>query len=172
MNAIEAAEKAGVWLSFDPNLRKPLWGSEELAKEQIRYGLGHCHILKISDDELVWLTGEQDYEKAIQQLRVEFRIPLILLSLGKDGSRAYCGEERAEVPAFLNENTIETTGAGDTFMGCMLHQILKKGYQHLSRQDMEKMLTLANAAASIITTRRGALRVMPKEQEILELIRF
>ena len=172
VNAIEAAEKAGVWLSFDPNLRKPLWGSEELAKEQIRYGLGHCHILKISDDELVWLTGEQDYEKAIQQLRVEFRIPLILLSLGKDGSRAYCGEERAEVPAFLNENTIETTGAGDTFMGCMLHQILKKGYQHLSRQDMEKMLTLANAAASIITTRRGALRVMPKEEEILELIRF
>ena len=149
-----------------------MWGSEELAKEQIRYGLGHCHILKISDDELVWLTGEQDYEKAIQQLRVEFRIPLILLSLGKDGSRAYCGEERAEVPAFLNENTIETTGAGDTFMGCMLHQILKKGYQHLSRQDMEKMLTLANAAASIITTRRGALRVMPKEEEILELIRF
>ena len=54
----------------------------------------------------------------------------------------------------------------------MLNQILKKGYQNLSRQDMEEMLTLANAAASIITTRRGALRVMPKEEEILELIRF
>lgn len=63
-------------------------------------------------------------------------IPLILLSLGKDGSRAYCGEKTTEAPAFLNENTIETTGAGDTFMGCMLHQILKKGYQNLSRQDM------------------------------------
>ena len=83
MSAIEAAEKAGIWISFDPNLRKPLWESEELAKEQIRYGLGHCNILKISDDELVWFTGEQDYEKAIQQLRVEFQIPLILLSLGK-----------------------------------------------------------------------------------------
>jgi len=171
MSAIEAAEKAGVWLSFDPNLRKPLWESEELAKEQIRYGLGHCHILKISDDELVWLTGEQDFEKAMQQLRAEFPIPLIFLSMGKDGSRAYCGEERAEVPAFLNENTIETTGAGDTFMGCMLHQILKKGYQNISRQDMEEMLTFANAAASIITTRRGALRVMPEEEEILKLIR-
>ena len=106
VRAIEAAEKAGIWISFDPNLRKPLWESEELAKEQIRYGLGHCNILKISDDELVWFTGEQDYEKAIQQLRVEFQIPLILLSLGKAGSRAYCGEERAEVPAFLNENTL------------------------------------------------------------------
>jgi len=72
----------------------------------------------------------------------------------------------------LNENTIETTGAGDTFMGCMLHQILEKGYQHLGRQDMEKMLTFANAAASIITTRRGALRVMPEEDEILKQIRF
>ena len=172
VRAIEAAEKAGIWISFDPNLRKPLWESEELAKEQIRYGLGHCNILKISDDELVWFTGEQDYEKAIQQLRVEFQIPLILLSLGKAGSRAYCGEERAEVPAFLNENTIETTGAGDTFMGCMLHQILKKGYQNLIRQDMEEMLTLANAAASIITTRRGALRVMPEEEEILKQITF
>ena len=152
-------------------MRKPLWESEELAKEQIRYGLGHCHILKISDDELVWLTGEQDFEKAMQKLRAEFPIPLIFLSMGKDGSRAYCGEERAEVPAFLNENTIETTGAGDTFMGCMLHQILKKGYQNISRQDMEEMLTFANAAASIITTRRGALRVMPEEEEILKLIR-
>ena len=51
-------------------------------------------------------------------------------------------------------------------MGCMLHQILKKGYQNISRQDMEEMLTFANAAASIITTRRGALRVMPEEEEI------
>ena len=136
MSAIEAAEKAGVWISFDPNLRKPLWESEE-----------------------------QDYEKAIRKLRTEFQIPLILLSLGKDGSRAYCGEETTEAPAFLNENTIETTGAGDTFMGCMLHQILKKGYQNLSRQDMEEMPGFANAAASIITTRRGALRVMPEPAE-------
>lgn len=170
VSAIEEAEKAGVLLSFDPNLRKPLWESEELAKKQIRYGLGHCHVLKISDDELVWLTGEQDYEKAIQQLRSEFPIPLILLSMGKNGSRAYCGEETAEAPAFLSENTIETTGAGDTFMGCMLHQILEKGYQNLSARDMEEMLIFANAAASIITTRRGALRVMPEEEEILKRI--
>ena len=65
----------------------------------------------------------------------------------------------------MNENTIETTGAGDTFMGCMLHQILKKGYQNLSRKDMEEMPVFANAAASIITTRRGALRVMQEPAE-------
>lgn len=170
VRAIEAAEKAGIWISFDPNLRKPLWESEELAKEQIRYGLGHCNILKISDDELVWFTGEQDYEKAIQQLRVEFQIPLILLSLGKAGSRAYCGEERAEVPAFLNENTIETTGAGDTFCACVLHYVLEHGLEGLEEKDLKEMLRFANAAASLITTRKGALRVMPEREEIEKML--
>lgn len=164
--AIEVAEKAGIMISFDPNLRKPLWESEKLAKEQICYGLKHCHILKISDDELVWLTGEHNYDKAVEKLRTEFSIPLILLSMGSAGSRAYCGDETAQMPPFLSENTIETTGAGDTFMGCMLHGILDKGYQNLSKRDMEEMLAFANAAASIITTRKGALRVMPKEEEI------
>lgn len=164
--AIEVAEKAGTMISFDPNLRKPLWESEKLAKEQICYGLKHCHILKISDDELVWLTGEHNYDKAVEKLRTEFSIPLILLSMGSAGSRAYCGDETAQMPPFLSENTIETTGAGDTFMGCMLHGILDKGYQNLSKRDMEEMLAFANAAASIITTRKGALRVMPKEEEI------
>ena len=170
VNAIEAAEKAGVWISFDPNLRKPLWESEELAKEQIRYGLGHCNILKISDDELVWFTGEQDYEKAIRKLRTEFQIPLILLSLGKDGSRAYCGEETAEAPAFLNENTIETTGAGDTFCACVLHYVLEHGLEGLEEKDLKEMLRFANAAASLITTRKGALRVMPEKEEIEKML--
>ena len=164
--AIEVAEKAGIMISFDPNLRKPLWESEELAKEQIRYGLKHCHILKISDDELVWLTGEHNYDKAVEKLRTEFSIPLILLSMGSAGSRAYCGDVTAQMPPFLSENTIDTTGAGDTFMGCMLHGILDKGYKNLSRGDMEEMLAFANAAASIITTRKGALRVMPNPEEI------
>lgn len=168
--AIAAAKEAGLWISFDPNLRKPLWKSETLAKEQIYYGLKHCHILKISDDELVWLTGETDYDRAIRQLRAEIPIPMIFLSMGRDGSRAYCGEQTAEAAPFLNQNTIETTGAGDTFMGCMLHQILNKGYQNLSKKELEEMLAFANAAASIITTRRGALRVMPKEEEIKEVL--
>ena len=170
VSAIEEAEKAGVLLSFDPNLRKPLWESEELAKKQIRYGLGHCHVLKISDDELVWLTGEQDYEKAIQQLRSEFPIPLILLSMGKNGSRAYCGEETAEAPAFLSENTIETTGAGDTFCACVLHYVLEHGLEGLEEKNLKEMLRFANAAASLITTRKGALRVMPEKEEIEKML--
>ena len=165
--ALRIAEDAGILISFDPNLRKPLWETEDLAKEQIRYGLQHCQILKIADDELEWLTEEMDYDKAIKLIREEFRIPLVLLSMGRNGSRAYCGTQEAEMPSFLREDTIETTGAGDTFMGCILHQVLKRGCENLSKQDLEEMLRFANAAASIITTRRGALRVMPEEAEIL-----
>lgn len=168
--AIETAKKAGICISYDPNLRLPLWESEELAKEQICYGLKQCQILKISDNELVWLTGEKDYDQAVRMLKDEFSIPLILLSLGKDGSLAYCGEVRAQMPALLQKNTIETTGAGDTFMGCMLHQILTNGYENLSQNKLEEMLRFANAAASIITTRRGALRVMPDMEEIMNAL--
>lgn len=165
--AVKTAEDAGVWISFDPNLRKPLWRTEDLAKEQIRYGMQHCHILKISDDEVQWFTGEEDYDRAIQKIHDEFSIPLILLSLGRSGSRAYCGSVRAEMPPFLQKDTIETTGAGDTFMGCILHGVLSHGYENLSAETLTEMLAFANAAASLITTRRGALRVMPEKDEIL-----
>lgn len=165
--AIETAEKSGALLSFDPNLREALWDDMEEAKRQIAYGMEHCHILKISDNELQWFAGEQDFEKGIALLQERYRIPLILLSLGRDGSRAYTMEEKAESPAFLGRKAIETTGAGDTFCGCVLHYILENGWKDFTQSEMEEMLRFANAAASVIVTRKGALRVMPEREEIL-----
>ena len=156
--------------TFDPNLRPPLWDSLDAAKEQIAYGMKQCQILKISDDEITWFTGETDYEKAARRLQSEYDIPLVFVSLGSKGSQAYCGETAVTVEPFLQEGTIETTGAGDTFMGCMLHQILKKGTLDLTKEDLREMLVFANAAASLITTKKGALRVMPKLEEIKALI--
>ncbi len=77
---------------------------------------------------------------------------------GKRGSRAYCGSRRAEQPAFIQAGTIETTGAGDTFGACCLHYILEHGVAGLGTTELEEMLRFANAAASIVTTRRGAAR--------------
>ena len=94
----------------------------------------------------------------------EYYIPLILLSMGSGGSRAY--SRRAEQPAFIQAGTIETTGAGDTFGACCLHYILEHGMAGLGTTELEEMLRVANAAASIVTTRRGALRVMPELEEI------
>ena len=171
MYAVETAKKNGAIISFDPNIREMLWESLETAKEQVHYGLKMCDILKISDNEIQWLTGEQDFTAGVKKIRAEYDIPLILVSMGKDGSRAYYLEEGSseifvEEKAVLQKNTIETTGAGDTFMGCILHYILQKGLKGLKQADLSEMLQFANAAASIITTRKGALRVMPNLQEI------
>ncbi len=168
--AIAAAKEAGAVISFDPNLREPLWKSLDDAKEQVAYGLSQCDVLKISDNEIQWFTGEEDYDAGIAKLRQQYDIPLIMLSMGKDGSRAYYKDLRVEVKPFLQENTIETTGAGDTFGGCCLHYVLKNGLHNFDKENLTEMLTFANAAASIITTRKGALRVMPEEAEVRELI--
>lgn len=168
--AIRIAEDAGAVISFDPNLRPPLWKSLDDAKEQVLYGMAHCQILKISDNEIQWLTGEEDFTAGVNWIRSRFQIPMILVSMGRDGSRAYYGDQMVEAAPFLQENTIETTGAGDTFGGCVLHYIIHHGLEGLTDENLKEMLTFANAAASIITTRKGALRVMPTKEEITELI--
>lgn len=168
--AVRIASEAGAWISFDPNLRPPLWNDMEEAREQVLYGLEHCHILKISDNEIQWLTGKTDYTEGVEWINERYHIPLILVSMGKEGSRAYYKEEMVEVKPFLQKNTIETTGAGDTFCGCVLHYICEHGLSDLTEDNLQEMLTFANAAASLITTRKGALRVMPETEEIYELL--
>lgn len=168
--AVAIAKQAGAIISFDPNIRETLWNSMYEAREQVLYGLGQCHILKISDNEIQWLTGEEDYSDGVNWIRERYQIPLILVSMGREGSRAYYNEMMVEVKPFLQDNTIETTGAGDTFCGCVLHYVCEHGINGLKEENLAEMLTFANAAASIITTRKGALRVMPEEKEIKLLI--
>lgn len=168
--AVAIAKEAGALISFDPNLRPPLWKNMDEAKEQILYGLGWCDILKISDNEIQWLTGKSDYTDGVEWINERYHIPLILVSMGKQGSRAYYKGMMVEVEPFLQKNTIETTGAGDTFCGCVLHYICEHGLAKLTKEDLREMLTFANAAASLITTRKGALRVMPERADINELI--
>jgi len=167
--AIDIAKESGAILSFDPNLR--LWKTLDDAKEQVAYGLSKCDVLKISDNEIQWFTGEEDFDAGIAQLREQYNIPLIMLSLGRDGSRAYYKDLRVEVKPFLQDSTIETTGAGDTFGGCCLHYVLKYGLDNLDEEKLTEMLTFANAAASIVTTRKGALRVMPDVEEVEAFIK-
>ena len=134
--AIDVAKEAGCIVSFDPNLRPPLWKSLDDAKAEIEYGLGKCDILKISDNEVEFLFGTTDYDKGAALLKEKYNIPLILITLGKDGSRAYYKDMKVEAAPFLQEKTIET-----------------------------------NAAASLITTRKGALRVMSTKEEVLDFMK-
>ncbi len=169
--AIDVAKEAGCIVSFDPNLRPPLWKSLEDARAEIEYGLGKCDILKISDNEVEFLFGTTDYDKGAALLKEKYNIPLILITMGKDGSRAYYKDLRVEAAPFLQEHTIETTGAGDTFCASSLNYILEHGLDNLTAENLKELLTFANAAASLITTRKGALRVMPAKEEVLDFIR-
>lgn len=168
--ALRIAKESGCLISFDPNLRPPLWNTLEEARERIAFGMTQCDILKISDNEIQWFTGEEDYDEGIRILQQTYRIPLILLSMGRDGSRAYYRDSRVEAAPFLQKNTIETTGAGDTFCACVLSFVLEHGLDDLSEQDLHEMLRFANAAAALITTRKGALRVMPTKEEVQALL--
>ena len=169
--AIDVAKEAGCLVSFDPNLRPPLWKTLEDARKEIEYGLSKTDILKISDNEVEFLCGTSDYDEGAKMLIEKYNIPFVCVTLGKDGSRAYYKGMRGEVPGFVQKNTIETTGAGDTFCGCMLHYIIQHGLEDLTEEDLRELLTFANAAASVITTRKGALAVMPSKEEVEELLR-
>lgn len=164
--AIALAKEAECLISFDPNYRPPLWDSEEKAKEMMWFGIGQCDILKISDNEITFLTEETDYEKGVEAILQKAKIPVVFATLGPEGSMAFCEGKVVKVPGFKNPKTIETTGAGDTFMACSLNGILDSDTLSLSPEQLTEILTFANAAASIITTRRGALSVMPTRQEI------
>ena len=168
--ALRIAKEQGCIISYDPNLRPPLWNTLEEAKEQIAFGMTQCDIMKISDNEIQWFTGLEDYDEGIRYLQQTYHIPLILLSMGPAGSRAYYRDMRVEVAPFLQKNTIETTGAGDTFCACVLNYVLDHGLENLTEERLREMLRFANAAASQITTRKGALKVMPSREEVEQML--
>ncbi|HJC33438.1 MAG TPA: carbohydrate kinase [Candidatus Mediterraneibacter faecipullorum] len=167
--AVQAAKDAGCLVSFDPNLRPPLWSSLDLAKEQMEYGFGVCDILKISDNEIQFVSGKEDYDEGIAYLQEAYHIPLILLTMGKEGSRAYYKGKCVERPGFAVK-AIETTGAGDTFCGSSLNYIVEHGFEDLTEEQLGELLTFANAAAAIVTTKKGAIRSMPEREEVEALI--
>ena len=169
-HAVKKAKEQGAVISFDPNLRPPLWKKLGDAADKMWYGISQCDILKISDDEISFLTGTADIDKGIGKIMEQYCPALICATMGKDGSKAYYKGKSVYAEPFLQKNTIETTGAGDTFMACILNTVLDKGINGLSENDMYEMLRFANAAASIITTRKGALKVMPQNQEIRDML--
>lgn len=169
-HAIQVAKENGLIVTFDPNLREPLWKNLDDAKAEIEYGMSQCDVLKISDNEVEFMTGTNDYTAGVAKIRERFDIPLILVTMGKEGSRAYYDSRIVEAAPFLQENTIETTGAGDTFCASILNYVLEHGLENLTDEQLLEMITFANAGASLITTRKGALRVMPEKQEVLDFI--
>lgn len=168
--ALEVAKEAGCMITFDPNLREPLWRDLEDAKEAMRYVFGYCDVLKISDNEIQFISGKEDYDEGIKYLQDTYNIPVIFLTMGKDGSRAYYKDLRVEKKGFTVK-AIETTGAGDTFCANAINGVMKYGIDNLDEEKLGEILTYANAGAALITLKKGAMRSMPTPEQIEELIR-
>lgn len=167
--ALEVAKEAGCLISLDPNLRPPLWKSLDEAKRMMEYGFRYCDILKISDNEIQFVSGKEDYDEGIRYLQETYHIPLIFLTMGKDGSRAYYKGMCVEKTGY-RVDTVETTGAGDTFCGSALNGVLERGIDNLTEKDLTEILDFANAAAAIVTTKKGAIRSMPEQEEVEEML--
>ena len=168
--ALDVAKEAGCLITFDPNLRPPLWDSLEEAKKQMEYGFRYCDVLKISDNEIQFISGMEDYDDGIHYLQEKYQIPLIFLTMGKEGSRAYYKDMRVERDGF-QVKAIETTGAGDTFCGCAIHGVLTHGLEGMTEEVLGDILTYANAGAALITMKKGAIRSMPDPEKVTELIK-
>lgn len=168
--AVAYAKSRNKIISFDPNLRIALWKNHDEARDAIWYGIKQCQILKIADNEIQWLTGETDFDRGIEVIRKQAKVKLINVTLGKEGSIAYYADKKVYAEPFLSKDTVDTTGAGDTFCACILGTVLKHGLENLSEEQIYDMLKRANAAASIVTTRKGALRSMPELTDINKII--
>ena len=158
IEALKIAKDAGCTISFDPNYRPPLWSSEKKAKQWMEYGLQFADILKISDNEITFLTGETDLDKGVHKIIDKYHTKLVFATYGPDGARGYYGGQ--------DPNTIETTGAGDCFFGAALSKVLEYGLDNLDMDKIEDTLKFAQAAASLVTTKKGALCVMPNRDEV------
>lgn len=172
VRAIQTAKEGGAWISFDPNLRPPLWERLEDARSAIAYGLGQCDILKIADNELEFMTGERDFTLGARKLQAAYpNIRVLNVTAGAQGSYSFYGDaDPVFVPACTLGGVIETTGAGDTFCASVLDYVLNHGLNNLTPENRREMLRFANTAAYIVTTRKGAIRAMPREEEVRALL--
>lgn len=168
--AVNIAKDNGLIVSFDPNLRIPLWKDLNRAKERMEYGLSKCDVCKISEEEVEFLTGETDIRKGAAILRERFPIKLFNVTAGADGSYAFYKDMVVYKPSFKLGGTIETTGAGDTFCGSILNGLLDRDIDALTERDLEDILAFANAAAYLVTTKKGAIRSMPEPEEVRRII--
>lgn len=170
--ALEIARQAGVCISVDPNLREPLWKDLDEAKDSMLKLLEYADILKISDYELSFLFGSADVLENMNALYQRFTPSILFGTCGEKGAYIKFGELVLHHRSYTEVDTIDTTGAGDGFLGAALHKLLeyRLEFERLSEEQCMDILQFASAAAAIVTTRRGALRSMPSDSEIMELV--
>ncbi|KAK7262591.1 hypothetical protein RJT34_30166 [Clitoria ternatea] len=170
LKAMEVAKEAGCLLSYDPNLRLPLWPSPEEARQQILSIWDKADVIKVSDVELEFLTGSDKIDDASALSLWHPNLKLLLVTLGEHGSRYYTKNFHGSVDAF-HVNTVDTTGAGDSFVGALLCKIVDDQSILEDEARLREVLKFANACGAITTTKKGAIPALPAEADVLNLIK-
>ena len=170
LKAAKYAKQNGIIISYDPNWRPPLWASNKEAKEAMYLGLHYADILKISEEELVFLTGITDLDYG-SNILYKKGIKLIVITLGANGCFYRFCAGTGHINTY-NVNVIDTTGAGDAFMGGLLYQICRLGKEldKINKAEIEAIIDFSNAVGSFCTTKKGAIPAMPTMYQVKSCI--
>ncbi|GED70790.1 fructokinase [Brevibacillus reuszeri] len=165
--AVEIAKNNHRLVSFDPNYRASLWDDEDEAKRIILSGISQANIVKLSEEEVVFLAPTGDVNEATDWLMQEYGNQLILVTLGAKGC-FYRTHDHCGIVQGFKVDAVDTTGAGDAFFGGMLHQILevKEDIATRTQTELEQMIRFANAVGALATTKTGAIPAMPSLEEV------
>lgn len=171
LKAVNIARENDILISFDPNLRLNLWSSEERAKETVFSVLPMVDILKVSDDEIKFLTGCKNIEEGINKL-ARFGIKLVLVTLGKDGVLFNFGGIVDKVSGFATQ-VVDTTGAGDSFVAGILYSLssCEKGFKNINIEDIRYFCKIANVCGSYAVSKKGAMSALPTLDEVLDVLK-
>ena len=169
--ALKAAKNNGTIISYDPNYRASLWDSQEEACKWMRSILEYADIVKVSEEEIELLTGYTDVRKAAESI-TEYGAKIVLITLGEKGSFVYLQDQQEAYVSGYSSKVVDTTGAGDSFMGGFLYKICESGkrIEEYSLQEMIECVRFGNAMASLCVEREGAIPAMPVMEEVIKRI--
>lgn len=169
--SIKQAKEMGKIISFDPNYRSQLWKSEDHAKEMMKKGLLNSDIVKLLEEEYHLFMGAMEFREGTEYLTKEYQIPLLFITLGNEGCLFRHGKDFVKMNAF-NVKAVDTTGAGDAFLGGMLHKFIEyKVHPSLLKGcEVVEMATFANNVASLSVTKNGDIPSMPSLDEVDDLL--
>ena len=167
--AVAYAKNAGKLITYDPNLRKPLWSDLEEAKEQLIWGLSQADVVKISDEEVEFLFG-LGVEEGAKYILDNFDVKLVFVTCGADGCFFKNNVAEGSVPSLSDIHVIDTTGAGDIFGGSAVWKLLQLGKnpEIMSKEELENVVHFACTSAGLSTTRSGGISSVPNLNEVMD----
>ena len=170
--AVAYAKAHGKLITYDPNLRKPLWKDLDEAKTQMLWGLQHADVVKISDEEVELLFGLNPQDGAAHILK-EFGVKLVFVTCGPDGCFFKNAQASGQVPGMSGIRVVDTTGAGDIFGGSAVYRLLETGKapEALEEKELREIVSFACTAAGLSTTKHGGIQSVPDIDDVIRSMR-